>query len=322
MNKQASDLTRPNIVVVGSLNMDIVIQAQRAPSQGETLVGEQVHFIPGGKGANQALAAARLGANVTMIGAVGQDEFGQQLIAGLHRDGVNTQHVAVLPDVTTGVASIWVTEGDNRIIIVAGANGELTPEMLKEPAIESSLREADVVLLQLETKMETVLQAAQIAAEGGAIVLLNPAPAPSSGVLPQELLSYATVIVPNQSELAGLVGQAALQTQEEVTGAMHKLASDNQAVVITTLGSDGAAFIDKREDDDLEVVYSPAHKVEVIDTTGAGDCFCAALGVALGRKEEVKQAVAYASAASALAVTKFGAQAGMPTSQEVTQFLG
>lgn len=321
MDTQTSEVARPNVVVVGSLNMDIVIEAERAPLQGETLTGEQVHFIPGGKGANQALAAARLGANVTMIGAVGQDKFGQQLIADLNANGVNTTHVAQLSNVTTGVASIWVTEGDNRIIIVAGANGKLTPAMLREPAIESCLRDADVVLLQLETEMETVVQAAQIAAEGNAIVLLNPAPAPASGTLPPELLSHSTVLVPNQSELAGLLGQSALKTHEEVTQAMHKLASVNQAVVITTLGSDGSAYIDQRNEDNVEVVYAPAHKVDVVDTTGAGDCFCAALGVALGRGEIVGQAVTYASAASALAVTKFGAQAGMPTQEEVIQFM-
>lgn len=321
MDTRTSELVRPNVVVVGSLNMDIVIEAERAPAQGETLTGGQVHFIPGGKGANQALAAARLGANVTMIGAVGQDEFGHRLIADLNASGVNTTHVAQLPNVTTGVASIWVTEGDNRILIVAGANGKLTPAMLKEPAIESCLLEADVVLLQLETGMETVVQAAQISAEGDAIVLLNPAPAPASGILPPELLSHATVLVPNQSELAGLLGQSALKTHEEVTQAMHQLASENQAVVITTLGSDGCAYIDQRNNENMEVVYAPAHKVEVVDTTGAGDCFCAALGVALGRGEKVGQAVTYASAASALAVTKFGAQAGMPTQEEVITFM-
>lgn len=321
MDTRTSELVRPNIVVVGSLNIDIVVEAGRAPAQGETLTGEQVHFIPGGKGANQALAASRLGANVTMIGAVGQDKFGQQLIADLNANGVNTTHIAQLPNVTTGVASIWVTEGDNRIIIVAGANGKLTPAMLKEPTIESCLRDADVVLLQLETEMETVVQAAQISSEGNAIVLLNPAPAPVSGTLPQELLSRATILVPNQSELAALLGLSTLETQDEVTQAMHDLASANQTVVITTLGSEGSAYIDRRKNEVEGVEYAPAHKVEVVDTTGAGDCFCAALGVALGRGEKVGQAVTYASAASALAVTKFGAQAGMPTQEEVVTFM-
>lgn len=299
-------MKNPGIVVVGSLNMDIVVEAPRAPKMGETVMGEKVHFIPGGKGANQAVAAARLGARTAMIGAVGIDGFGQTLLEALQQEGIQTGAVKKLEQVHTGVASILLAEGDNQIVVVSGANACCLPEDIEEH--EALIAEADIVLLQLEIPVPTVLKAAEIAKKHGKQVILNPAPAQS---LPRELLELVDILTPNCSELAMLSG---LGTDEgKLEEAMKALCSMGVRQVVTTLGAEGAAYFNKEG----TLCKVPARAVKVVDTTGAGDAFNAGLAYGLAEEMDLAAAIGFAGKVSALAVTKLGAQAGMPVLAEV-----
>lgn len=299
----------PKIVVVGSLNMDIVVEAPRPPQMGETIMGEKVHFIPGGKGANQAVALARLGAETTMIGAVGQDSFGAELLRALQVEGISTEAIKRLSDVATGVASILLAQGDNQIIVVAGANAQCLPEDVEQQ--EHLIATADVVLLQLEIPLVTVLNTVEIAKKHGKKVILNPAPAQE---LPMDLLRMVDVLTPNRSELELISGQVAKDEGLEL--AVQELLSRGVGQVVTTLGSAGAAYANA----DRTISKVPANKVEVVDTTGAGDAFNAGLAYALAQDYDWAAAVEFAGRVSALAVTRFGAQAGMPTLEEVRNF--
>ncbi|GAX90745.1 ribokinase [Effusibacillus lacus] len=302
-------MNRPRIVVVGSLNMDLVVEAGRAPRMGETVLGDRIHFIPGGKGANQAVAAARLGAQTVMIGAVGQDAFGEQLVAALQKDGVVTSAVKAVDGVPTGVASILLAEGDNSIVVVPGANSCCLPEDVDRN--EPFIIQADLVLLQLESPLETVIHAAKLAKHHGKKVILNPAPAQA---LPMELLCNVDYITPNRTELSILTGMGA--EGEQLEQAMENLLELGIENVITTLGAEGSAFM--RSGERLQRVS--AYKVPVVDTTGAGDAFNAGLAFAIASNRALPEAISFASKVSALAVTKLGAQAGMPTLEEVEKF--
>jgi ribokinase len=298
----------PSVVVIGSLNMDIVVEADRPPQMGETVAGNHVHFIPGGKGANQAVASARLGAKTTMIGAVGNDAFGAELRGALQREGIDVRAVKTVQDIPTGVASILLSQGDNQIVVVAGANGHCEPQDI-DRQIET-IKQADVVLLQLEIPLETVVHAAATAKRLGKTVVLNPAPARP---LPDELLQNVDVMIPNESELYLLAG-----TQEGtgLEAAMQRLLDKGVQAVITTLGSDGAAYLQRGQ----QLGRVASHKVTVVDTTGAGDAFNAGFAFAYASGQNVGEAVAFAVKVAALAVTKLGAQAGMPTLQQVREF--
>lgn len=298
----------PQVVVIGSLNMDIVVEADRPPHMGETVSGNQVHFIPGGKGANQAVASARLGAKTTMIGAVGHDAFGSELLQALKQEGIDVETVKTVSEVHTGVASIVLAEGDNQIIVVAGANGHCQPADIDQ--YEERIAQADVVLLQLEIPLETVLYAASTAKRLGKTVVLNPAPARS---LPDELLQSVDVLIPNESELY-LLANAGKETDLEA--AMKTLLQKGVGTVVTTLGSKGAAYL--ATEGSLGFVSS--HRVSVVDTTGAGDSFNAGFAYALASGKGLGGAAAFATKVAALAVTKLGAQAGMPTLAEVEKF--
>lgn len=302
-------MTQPHITVIGSLNMDIVIEADRPPKMGETISGKQAHFIPGGKGANQAVAAAKLGANTAMIGAVGSDGFGQELLRALQRARIETDSVKTIEGTSTGIASILLAEGDNSIVVVAGANAYCTPEDIDQHL--DKLQAADVVLLQLEIPLKTVEYAAKKAKELGKRVILNPAPA---RVLPDSLYQLLDVITPNQTELALLSGMEV--TEESVQIAMQALIGKGARQVVTTLGAEGAAFLDSSG----HFGRVSGHKVQVVDTTGAGDAFNAGLAYALGSGSQLKEAISFASKVAALAVTKLGAQDGMPTIEQVLQF--
>ncbi|MGC5324322.1 ribokinase [Brevibacillus sp. SYSU BS000544] len=302
-------MNQPNIAVIGSLNMDIVIEANRLPALGETLMGKQAHFIPGGKGANQAVATARLGARTAMIGAVGGDGFGKELLHALSQDQVNTDAVKTVDGTATGIASIMLAENDNCIVVVAGANATCSPEDIDRHL--DKVEAADVVLLQLEIPIETVVYAAKKAKELGKQVILNPAPARE---LPEQLYACIDVITPNQSELGYLSGLAVDETN--VADAMRVLASKGVRQVVTTLGANGSAILT----DDNQFERIAGYKVDVVDTTGAGDSYNAGLAYALATKQDLKQAVEFASKVAALAVTKLGAQAGMPTMEQVKQF--
>ncbi|NGQ96708.1 ribokinase [Brevibacillus sp. SYP-B805] len=298
----------PNVVVIGSLNMDIVVEADRPPQMGETVAGNRVHFIPGGKGANQAVAAARLGARTTMIGAVGCDPFGKELLEALRREGIETDTVKTVAGAHTGVASILLVEGDNQIIVVDGANGHCTREDID--LHRKKIAQADAVLLQLEIPLETVQYAAETAKRQGKTVVLNPAPARP---LPDELLRHVDVMIPNESELYLL---AEADEGSDLETAMRRLQDKGVRTVVATLGARGAAYLTA----DGAFGTVPSHKVEVVDTTGAGDAFNAGFACALASGEPVAEAVGFASKVAALAVTRLGAQAGMPTLAQVGEF--
>lgn len=301
---------KPKILVIGSLNMDLVVQAKRTPERGETILGEDIHFIPGGKGANQAIALARLGAETMMIGAVGLDSFGQELLKALETDGVDTSGIKILDQVATGVASILLAGGDNSIIVVPGANAQCLPQDLDQH--EEKIKEADLIVLQLEIPLQTVEYAVGLAKKWRKPVLLNPAPAQT---LPVKLLQQIDYITPNRSELALLADSGQASSLEEE---MDKLIDMGVSNCITTLGAEGAAFKAKGE----KLCLIGGHKVQVVDTTGAGDAFNGGLAYALASKMTIAEAMKFAGQVSALAVTKFGAQGGMPTLKEVQEYFG
>ncbi|WP_199624614.1 ribokinase [Paenibacillus alkalitolerans] len=302
-------MNKAKLVVIGSLNMDIVVETDRFPQLGETLLGERVRFIPGGKGANQAVAGARLGAETAMIGAVGDDAFGEELLLSLSGNGVDVSGVKRVAGTATGIASIYVAEGDNSIVVVPGANYRMTPDDIDRN--EDKLGEADIVLLQLEIPVDTVVYAARKAKSLGKTVVLNPAPAQP---LPKEIFGYVDYMTPNRTELARYSGMDA--EGDALEAAMRRMKEMSAAHIITTLGADGSAYLT----DEGVMRHIPGYKVQVVDTTGAGDCYNAGLALSVGSGRNLEEAIRFASLVSALAVTKFGAQAGMPTREEALEF--
>lgn len=304
---------KPNITVIGSLNMDLVVKAKRAPGPGETILGDEIYFIPGGKGANQAVALARLGAQTTMIGSVGVDPFGLELLKALNQEGIDTSAVKKVSNYATGVASILLAEGDNSIIVVPGANTQCLPEDLDQH--EERISQADLILLQLEIPLLTVEYAVKLAKKHGKRVVLNPAPAQR---LSLELLKQVDVLTPNRTELQILAnsniqkGTAPDSFEKDI----NQLLELGVNCCVTTLGAEGAAY--QWRGSALGKVSG--HQVPVVDTTGAGDAFNAGLSFALAQQKTIQEAVEFAGKVSALAVTKFGAQAGMPTLKEVERF--
>jgi ribokinase len=296
----------PNLVVVGSLNMDLVVSSSRMPRVGETIEGEAIHYIPGGKGANQAVGCAKLGANATMIGAIGDDAFGAQLIDALALAGAKTERIARLPGVPTGTATILHTPEDNCIVIVPGANGQLTPESIE--ASRGAIETADALLVQLEVPLPTVERALRIAREAGVATILNPAPAKP---LTEAILSLADWVTPNETEFAALSGETP-EDDASLAAAIERWEARYGNRIVVTLGGRGAATV---EDGRLRI--APAPKVKPVDTTGAGDCLNAAFAFALAAGRPIEDALAFAVRAASLSVTRFGAQAGMPTTAEV-----
>ena len=294
------------VVVVGSANMDLVVRAPRLPTAGETVLGGDLARVPGGKGANQAVAAARVGAAVRFVGALGADAFGDELMAALTADGVDVSAVLRLPKRPSGAALIVVDDaGQNLIAVSSGANADLTPD-----AVELALRDlqpADVVLAVLEVPLPTVQRAFTTARRLGARTVLNAAPAIAFDA---SLLALVDVLIVNEGEAAELSGQNSPQD------AALALLQRGPACVIVTLGGDGLHMTDT--DGTLNV---RAHAVEVVDTTAAGDAFCGALGAALAGAVEPRQAVKFANAAGALATTRGGAQPSLPRLADVEALL-
>jgi ribokinase len=290
------------IVVVGSINMDLVTLAARFPSPGETLTANGFHTIPGGKGANQAVAAARLGAQVSLVGAVGDDAFGDQLLQGLTDEGVNIEHVQRIAGCASGTASITVAQSDNHILVVPAANARITPAQVE--GAQSLIDGADALLVQLEIPLETVEAAVRLAHRLGVPVILNPAPAQP---LPADWLKLVHYLTPNQHELALVLNADA---DEDFRVLMQRA----PCPVVLTRGEEGAWY---REDDSPQ--HQPGFQVDVVDTTGAGDTFNAALAVFL--HEGLPVAVKKACAAAALSVSRLGAQGGMPRLAEVEALL-
>jgi ribokinase len=307
-------VTTKRIVVVGSLNADLVVRLPRFPRPGETLTGESFAQFPGGKGANQACAAARLGAPVSMLGRVGADAHGAWLCGSLASDGVDVTGVRKDPTAATGVALIAIDgTGQNQIVIVAGANGAFDVEALRLDV--APLRAADVVLLQLETPIDTVSAAARMGRAAGAVVILDPAPARD---VPDDLLRACDWVTPNESELAALVGAAAddaLGPAEAASGARRLIARGARNVIVK-MGARGALLVTGGEE---RLVASPP--VTAVDTTAAGDCFNAAFAVSLSEGLTPVDAARFAAAAAAISVTRTGAQPAMPARDEVRRLL-
>ncbi|MFB5758826.1 ribokinase [Paenibacillus medicaginis] len=289
------------ICVIGSSSMDLVVTSPKRPGAGETVLGESFKTVPGGKGANQAVAAARLGAEVTMIGRVGDDHFGKAILDNFKANSVNTRYVEPVTDIESGTAHIILAEGDNSIVVVKGANDEVTPAYVDKAA--DAIRSADIVLIQQEIPEETVVHVSALCAESGTPLLLNPAPARS---VPEEVISNAAYITPNEHETAVLF--------EGVTPAEALRKYPNKLFI--TEGSKGVRYFDGEQE-----ILVPAYKVEVVDTTGAGDTFNAAFAVALAEGKPLQESIRFANRAASLSVTKFGAQGGMPARREVEESL-
>jgi ribokinase len=304
----------PHIVVVGSLNMDLVVQVPTIPAPGETVLGENFATIPGGKGANQAVAAARLGARVSLIGRVGSDAFGEQLLANAEQEGIDVTHVGRDETAASGVAMICVdAQGQNNIAVASGANYQLTAEHVREAW--AALPHVDLLVMPLETPLETIETAVSLANQSGTKVILNPAPAQK---LPSHILAGVDVLVPNEPETARLTGMP-ISTPEETHLAARQLLSLGVSHVVLTLGSRGALVLDGSTGQFSEVSPYP---VTVVDTTAAGDAFVAGLAVGLAEGKSLVEAAQFANAVGALAVTKQGAQPGMPRREEVNQLFG
>lgn len=283
------------ITVIGSLNMDLVIQMADFPQQGETVLGQQFQTSPGGKGANQAIAAARLGSSVTMIGCVGDDRFGQTLRTVLKQEHIDTTSLLTTPE-STGIANILVHQNDNRIIVVPGANYKLKPTHLD--AVKDVITQSQMVILQLEIPMETTAHAIKLCKEANVPVLLNPAPAANFDMRWMDDITYLT---PNEVECAQLFGNDFDQTLEKYP---NKL--------IITLGRDGARYFDGEYP-----IHVPGYMTKAVDTTGAGDTFNGALAYALVEGQSLDEAVYFANIAASLAVEQVSAQGGMPTLSKV-----
>ena len=298
--------------MLGSVNMDLVVTAPRLPLPGETIVGDEFHTSPGGKGANQAVAAARLGAEVRMVGRVGADAFGSVLRQGLESHGVDVSRVALDPDSPSGTAIILLdADRQNHIVAVYGANMRCDGEQVRDT--ESALEGADCLLVQLEVPLETSLAAARIARRLGITVILDPAPASE---LPPGAYSAVDVRTPNQTEAADLTGRAVNDVAEGRIAA-GELRRRGVGAVVVKLGAQGAVYASAESDG-----YMPAFKIEVADTIAAGDAFGGALGVALAEGISLKDAVRFGAAAGALAVSRPGAQRAMPGRADVARILG
>ncbi|MGO9201244.1 MAG: ribokinase [Limisphaerales bacterium] len=304
-------MAKPRTLVVGSSNTDMIIKTDRIPRPGETILGGEFVTAAGGKGANQAVAAARAGGDVTFVARVGQDIFGDKALAGFIQEGIHVEHVQRDPAAPSGVALIFVAkDGENSIAVAGGANLRLSQADVKQAA--PAIAAASTVLMQLETPLETVRAAAQIAARTGVAVILNPAPA---RVLPDELLKLVSVLTPNETEAELLAGIAV--TDEAMAAlAAEKLRARGVETVILTLGARGA-FVATASIRQLV----PGFPVEAVDTTAAGDVFNGALAVALGEGKPLLQAVRFANAAAAISVTRLGAQPSAPSRKEIESLL-
>lgn len=300
-----------HVTVVGSLNMDLVARAPRIPRPGETIIGGEFRNVPGGKGANQAIAAARLGATVSMVGRVGRDTFAGPLLDNLDADGIDHTFVVQDPEAATGVALIVVDDGgENSIVVASGANMRLSPADVD--GAEAAIAGADALLLQLEIPLETVIRAAKIARARAVKIILNPAPARS---LPAELLSLVDVLIPNESETALLTGLP-VGDQAEAKTAAAALQDSGVGTVILTLGERGAMLATEGKTE-----LFPAFDVTPVDTTAAGDAFVGGFAVALAEGRTLSEAVRWGNGAGGLAATKLGAQPSLPARRDLERLL-
>lgn len=301
-------MAKPRIVVVGSSNTDMAIYVPTLPAPGETVLGGEFLMAAGGKGANQALAAARAGGEVTFVACVGDDVFGEKAVAGLKSEGVNTEHVSVVRGCPSGVALIMVdNRGENLISAAPGANAKLDPAHVERA--KDAIAGADGLLVQFEVPLDSVARALDIARENGVLTVLNPAPAKE---LPRELLDRVDVLVPNRTEIAGILGRLEADDIAEATAGLRTCGVKH---VIVTLGSEGALIVSEHEE------RVPAFEVKAVDAVAAGDVFCGAFAVAYTEGKNLAGAVRFACAAAAISVTRRGAQPSVPKRDEIDSFL-
>lgn len=301
----------PHIAVVGSSNMDLVVKSVRIPVPGETILGGEFLMVPGGKGANQAVAAAKLGARVHFVARLGNDPFGRKSLDNFRLEGVDTTYVTLTSDVPSGVALITVDEaGNNAIVVAPGANARLSPEDVRRA--EAEIRSAGALVAQLEVPMNTVQCAAEIACEAGVPFLLNPAPAQR---LSPELLGMCAVLTPNETEAQILTGIEVVDA-DSAGKAAESLLGDGVKAAIVTMGSKGFLLADAEGTE-----FVPALEVKAVDATAAGDAFMGSLAVALAEGRSLRDAAAFANHVAAISATRLGAQPSMPTRQEVDEFI-
>ena len=302
---------QPVIVVLGGINMDLVATAARMPEPGETVFGRSFHTAPGGKGGNQAVAAARLGANVRMVGRVGDDQFGPTLLEGLRSEGIDVSRVAVDPDHPSGTALILLDDrAENFIIAVYGANMACDGRQVAD--VQDALNGADVLLLQLETPLEIAVESARRAKDDGVTVVWDPAPAVDMGA---DAYALCDVLTPNQVEAEFLTGITVTDV-DSATRAARRIVDQGAPAVVAKLGEGGAVYVTRRE-----TGFVPAFRVNTVDSVAAGDAFAAGIAVALAESRSLDDAVRFGSAAGGLAVTRSGAQQAMPNRDDVDALL-
>ncbi len=299
-------MVKQKILVIGSSNTDMTVKAEKLPRPGETIVGGVFTSGAGGKGANQAVAAVRLGGDVSLICKVGRDVLGDNAVKGYEADGLDTSGV-LRSEQPSGVALISVdAKGENCIVVAPGANMDLTVGDIERSA--DRIREADILLLQLEIPVESVLRAAEIASEAGVCVILNPAP---YAEVPEELFRYVTLFIPNETELSSFSG-VEVRDEASAVRACQVMMDKGVSKLIVTLGSQGSLIYDG-----VNAIRIDPVPVHAADTTAAGDTFCGALCVALAEGEDLVSAANFASRAAALSVTRMGAQSSMPFRDEL-----
>ena len=300
-----------NICVIGSLNMDLVVNVDKMPKPGQTIIGSNFKEVPGGKGANQAVAMARLNGNVSMIGKVGEDGFGQTLINSLKNDKVDTTYIKTTKG-ATGVALITVdNNAQNSIVVSPGANFEVKEEDI-DNNIEA-IKNSDIVVLQLETPLNTIKYALKKSKELNKYTILNPAPALK---LDDEIIKNVDLLTPNETELE-IISGVNIETEEDIQKAAQIMIEKGVKELIVTLGSKGSLYINKEKS-----IFKKAYKVQAVDTTAAGDSYTAALAVALSKDKNIEEAMDFASKVGALSVLKEGAQSSLPTLEDVENFRG
>lgn len=298
-----------NIVIVGSLNIDLVTTSKRFPNEGETIIGGNFEEFSGGKGANQAVAAARLGGQVSIIGCVGDDLYGHQIKSNLKKEGVDTSTIFTSRDINTGIAQISIANKQNKITVISGANYHLNTQMIQDS--KETIKQADIVLLQLEIPMSSIYETIKITTAENIPVILNPAPAK---YLPKSILSGVSYLTPNDVELS-LLTKADLNTQMDYKCAINSINKSGINNVIVTRGQEGVLFnVDNR------IYHLKSNPVNVVDTTGAGDTFNGALAVSLAEGKDIYEATDFANIAAALSTTKEGAQTGMPTKNDIKSY--